>query len=238
MEHSEAVEAMAVERYLLDELTPDERETFEEHVFDCSECAMDLRTAAAFVDEARVQLPAMVAAELRTPVRSAKVAKAPWWKTLFATPMVMGPVFAALLVMVGYQNLVVVPALKTEAREPRMMPLVGLHGGARGAAQVIALDPKAGAALAVDFPEQTGYSSFAFDLFDPAGKAAWSHSVLAARDEANSGTSDALGAGQLMLQIPAEGLREGAYTLAVSGVDAQGQRTPLEKSGFEIQLKK
>ncbi len=228
---------MVVERYLLDELLPNEREAFEEHFFDCSECAMDLRAAAAFVDEARVQLPAMMAAEVRTPVESAKVARTAWWRSLFATPMVMGPVFAALLVMVGYQNFVVVPELRTEAREPRMMPLIGLNGEARGAAKVIAVDPKAGAALAVDFPEQTGYSSFAFDLYDPAGKAAWSHSVLAARDGAPNGDNDAAGAGRLMLQIPAEGLREGAYTLAVSGVGAQGERTPLEKYGFEIRLK-
>src|ERR1700691_2710648 len=59
MEHSQAVEQMAAERYLLNELTPDAREAFEEHVFDCPDCAMDLRAAVAFVDEAKAQLPAL-----------------------------------------------------------------------------------------------------------------------------------------------------------------------------------
>ena len=39
MNHTEAVEQMAAEGYLLNELTPDARDAFEEHVFDCAECA-------------------------------------------------------------------------------------------------------------------------------------------------------------------------------------------------------
>ncbi len=62
MEHNEAVQQMAVERYLLDELTPELREAFEEHVFDCQECTLDLRAGVAFVEEAKVQLPGLVLA--------------------------------------------------------------------------------------------------------------------------------------------------------------------------------
>ena len=53
MEHIEAVQQMAAERYLLDELPPELRDAFEEHLFDCPECAFDLRAGAAFVDEAK-----------------------------------------------------------------------------------------------------------------------------------------------------------------------------------------
>ena len=35
MDHSEAVQLMATERYLLGELSPDQREAFEEHFFEC-----------------------------------------------------------------------------------------------------------------------------------------------------------------------------------------------------------
>jgi anti-sigma factor RsiW len=35
MKHEEAVQQLAIERYLLDELTPELREQFEEHLFDC-----------------------------------------------------------------------------------------------------------------------------------------------------------------------------------------------------------
>jgi len=70
MDHSEAVEQMAAERYLLDELTPDAREAFEAHLFDCPDCALDLRAGAAFVEEAKVQLPGLTAAAPAPPVPS------------------------------------------------------------------------------------------------------------------------------------------------------------------------
>ena len=53
MNHSEAVEQMTSERYLLNELAPDARDAFEEHVFDCPECALNLRAGALFVHEAK-----------------------------------------------------------------------------------------------------------------------------------------------------------------------------------------
>ena len=49
MDHNEAIEQMAAERYLLDELTPELRDAFEEHAFDCPECTLDLRAGAAFI---------------------------------------------------------------------------------------------------------------------------------------------------------------------------------------------
>ncbi|MGH9560390.1 MAG: anti-sigma factor family protein, partial [Terracidiphilus sp.] len=39
MNHTEAVEQMTVEQYLLGELDGSAREDFEEHLFNCPECA-------------------------------------------------------------------------------------------------------------------------------------------------------------------------------------------------------
>ncbi len=38
MDHNQVTQLMAVEKYLLGELTPTARDEFEEHVFDCQEC--------------------------------------------------------------------------------------------------------------------------------------------------------------------------------------------------------
>lgn len=49
MSHDEAVETFAAEQYLLEELDSRLREEFEEHLFDCQECALDLRAGATFL---------------------------------------------------------------------------------------------------------------------------------------------------------------------------------------------
>ena len=45
---------MATERYLLDEMSPELREAFEEHMFECTECALDVRSGNVFLSEAKV----------------------------------------------------------------------------------------------------------------------------------------------------------------------------------------
>jgi hypothetical protein len=44
MDHQEAVNTLASERYLLGEMTDAERDSFEEHYFSCAECTEDLIT--------------------------------------------------------------------------------------------------------------------------------------------------------------------------------------------------
>ncbi len=56
MEHTEAVNIGATERYLLGELADDECQAFEEHYFSCAECAADVRAAAALAEDAAVLL--------------------------------------------------------------------------------------------------------------------------------------------------------------------------------------
>jgi len=59
MDHNEAIKQMAAERYLLNELTPDLRDAFEEHAFGCPECALDLRAGSAFINIAKGELPGL-----------------------------------------------------------------------------------------------------------------------------------------------------------------------------------
>jgi len=56
MDHNEALRLHAVEKYALGELPPSLRNEFEEHYFECEECAEDVRAAAEFVDNVRAVL--------------------------------------------------------------------------------------------------------------------------------------------------------------------------------------
>jgi hypothetical protein len=43
MTHQQALDTMAAERYLLDEMTEIEKHAFEEHFFDCNDCSTEVR---------------------------------------------------------------------------------------------------------------------------------------------------------------------------------------------------
>jgi hypothetical protein len=244
MDHSEAVNQMAAERYLLGELPPDVRDAFEEHLFDCPECAFDIRAGVAFVDEAREQLPGLTAIppepaalpSTKTPDRSASEPKrrkwSGWWGSLFSTPAFAAPVFATLLLVVGYQNLVTYPALRSEATEPRLLSSVALHAGTRaGAPTVVIADRKQGVLLQTDLPAQEGqvvYSAYAVDLYNPQGKLAWTRKFTPGAGGADSGT--------LSVALPGEGIEAGAYALVISGISASGQRSEVQRQSFDIQF--
>ncbi len=53
MNHQDALQEMAVERYLLGELSGAALDRFEEHLFECPQCATDVRAGATFIDAAR-----------------------------------------------------------------------------------------------------------------------------------------------------------------------------------------
>src|SRR5690242_2089456 len=108
MDHREALRLQAAEKYVLGELSPQLRDEYEEHYLECQECGEELKTTVAFVDSARGVLQDEVA--VRTEAEIAQPRKAAWLAWL--RPAVAVPVFAALLLVVAYQNLVTIPRLQ------------------------------------------------------------------------------------------------------------------------------
>src|ERR1700733_865183 len=127
MDHTESIRLMAAEKYLLGELTPEQREQFEEHFFDCQECALDVRAGAALVEHSKVVLAEPFAvSSARMPV-AAKVGRWAWLRPAFVVP-----ILAVLLVVVGYQNLVTYPQLKQLASSPQILPWASINFSTRG----------------------------------------------------------------------------------------------------------
>ena len=150
-----------------------------------------------------------------------------WLRPAFAVP-----VLASLLAVVGYQNLVTLPALHNSANQPRIVqvaPLVATRGGSHVS---ITADRVNGIALPIDLPldSAAGYTSISFELSNAQEKPVWSNSVPAAAQ--NSG-----GDLQLSVVVPGAMLGNGTYTLAVSGVSAHGERTALEHYVFDVVIK-
>jgi len=228
MNHNEAVQQMAVEQYLLDELTSELRDEFEEHLFDCAECTMDLRAGSAFIREAKLQLPELAAAApAAQPVRvrpdTRRVDWFAWLRPAFAVPT-----FAALLAFMGYQNLSTLPHLRTAASSPRLVPWSSFRTGTRGSARTdVVADRRQGAVVVIELSQEIPYANYVFDLYDLQGKRFWTETV--------SGSAQAgSGNGTFSLMLPGTGLKQGDYTLVISGISEQGARAEVERRTLNV----
>jgi hypothetical protein len=161
MEHQQAIRNLAVESYLLDQMTPQERDAFEEHYFECAICADDIRAASKFFEDARDILseePGLQrAARDSSAGRSVRDDrdKGSWNWLTWLKPQFAAPALAALLVLVGIQTLKIIPGLKQqvdEASAPRFVGSVFLRPGTRGDPPRIFIAPGAPLLLSLDLP--------------------------------------------------------------------------------------
>jgi hypothetical protein len=222
MDHDEAVRQKATEKYLLDELDPELRDQFEEHLFDCQDCALDLRAAAVFVEQSKVIFsePA-VQTQVKEPVRAAaRPGWFSWFRPAFAVPAI-----ALLLAVIGYQNFVTYPKLLRAANEPQVGPWASINVSTRGAVTtVLKAHPGEGFGLLVNLPPQDGFASYVVDLYNPAGKLEWSDSISAAP------------AGEdRQIYIPGRNRVLGTFTLVVHGIDPAGESKELGRYPIDLQ---
>ena len=234
MNHNEAVEQMTVERYLLGELDADAREDFEEHMFCCPECALDSRVATVFIEEAKAELGkvAPIQPEVKGTGKREK-GRSRWsicWRPAFAAP-----VFAALLMVIGYQNLVTLPGLRNAASQPAVVPVAPLSGAARGEMRTtVVADRARGIAVPIDIPLDPGmgtFVSYSFELYNPQGKLAWSGTIPAP-------AQGSAGDFELSLVMPGGMLKDGVYSVSISGTGAHGESTPIERYAFNLVVTK
>lgn len=115
MDHEEATRLQAPERYLVGDLSAPEREEFEDHFFSCFECAEALKTGAIFAENAR----SVFREQIRRPTATSPAEQPQpgmgWWNWL--RPSIAAPALAALLLVIGYQNLVIIPRLDSQLAE-------------------------------------------------------------------------------------------------------------------------
>ena len=230
MNHNDAVKMMATERYLLGEMEPGAREDFEEHFFSCQECALDVKAGLAFMEQGRA-----LVREQREQTRAEQAARLPVrddrrdsrWADWFAwlRPAFAVPALALLLLVVGFQNLVQVPALKTSIAQlnaPEVLPSAYLASGTArgGGAPAIIAKPNQPFVLLIDIPEKSdaGYTA---ELYDAAGGKKLSFAVP-------GGVSTET----LPLRIPGTGLGSGNWTLVLSGPGGN----LIAKYNFELKL--
>jgi anti-sigma factor RsiW len=136
MDHSQAIETQAAERYLLGELSASEAEDFEQHYFECTDCAEAVESGGAFIANARAALgrpsrPAPASSPVpRTPFRFLSLQ--PQW--VFALASAAVAAFAGIAL---YQGAIVIPRFEHLLENPAILPAIQLAGASRGEAASI-----------------------------------------------------------------------------------------------------
>lgn len=176
MDHNEAVRLQAAEKYLLGELPKEQHAAFEEHYFDCSACAEEMKAAVAFMEGARQvareEVPQVIDDKKLVPAARETGGWFSWLRPAFAVP-----VFAALLLFIGYQNGVTIPQLKGSSSSQSAEIISSsfhLAGSVRGgdeAGTKLQVRPGESFLLNFDFTPARTFSEYSWQLLDQAGKA-------------------------------------------------------------------
>ena len=228
MDHSEAVRLHAAEKYVLGELPPTLRDQYEEHFFDCQECAADVRTAVAFAATSRAAFRSM-------PEEPSRESFLDLFAQRFLRPAWTAPALALLLVALAYQTFVAIPNIKQNAAPPALgsanfISLIGANSRAEGA-KVFTVRPNQPIILEVDIPPSPeAVSGYWLDIVSPAGHVAFS---------ANVSPADARNTAHLI--VPAGKLTGGEYNLSVLAQRAEppgpeARRSPVLETKFIIQV--
>ena len=228
MQHTEADQTLAVERYLLGDMTPSEMERFEEHLFLCPECAESVKTGAVFFENARAVFkePAMQAGPelIRQPIRSKPKS---WWKMFMAPAFAPALAALVLLCVAGYQHLVVIRGLRTQLAEvtaPQPLASFALHAVARGAQQTIVVPADAHFIdLYFDVVEESA-SGYSCAVLDGSGSIKFTKHLPPPRSEAGA---------TMNLLIGRSSLPAGDYTLVVRDGSSNGRE--IGRYPFKIQ---
>jgi hypothetical protein len=218
MEHNEAIQLMAAEKYLLDELSTDVRDEFEEHLFGCHECAMDMRTASVFLEQGKAVLAEPEVAIVREKDKSRPGLFA-WLRPAFAFPAM-----AALLLVIGYQNLVTLPQLTRSLNKPQLLPATTVHLLTYGTATPLVVHRGEGFLVNVIAPPDHRYPAYEADLRSPAGGVE-SVAISASDDDT------------WPIEFPGANRQSGKYQVTVHGVTAGGQSVEVGvPASFQLQV--
>jgi hypothetical protein len=221
MDHNEAIQLQAAVKYVLGELSQVQREEYEEHYFDCAECAVDIKALATFADTTREVLRQEKASQFAKDLVPARGGWLRWFQ-----PVVAVPAFAALLLIIAYQNTVTIPQVKQEATSSVSQilfdshPLRGVNtAGEEG--RTLSIRPDETFFLNFDFVPTRSFDNYIGQLEDAGGRV-----LLRSRIAGGNANQEA------HLPIPAGMLRPGKYVLAFYGdPGASGKVNPQNDAG-------
>jgi hypothetical protein len=207
MDHNEAIQLQAAVKYVLGELSRVQRDDYEEHYFDCAECAVDIKALATFADTTREILRQEKASHL---AKDLVPAHGGWLRWL--QPVVAVPALAALLLIVAYQNTVTIPHARQDASSGTAQLFVTSRAPkmavTRGSEDIAKYSVRQGQSLPLkfDFTPKKSFDAYVCQLQDDSG-----HTVLRVRVPGSFTNKE------LNLVVPAGSVKPGKYALVFTG---------------------
>lgn len=219
IDHEQAMKDLVAERYLLGELTEDDREAYEEHLFTCTVCFEQVSLGTEFIGHLRQSgshqtvragstRPGFMAAllgSLRQP----------------ASAMAFG-----LLLCVGgfsaYQNSVI-----SRLKEPKLglhSVLTGIAHGA-GDGKLLQVSRNMSLGLSVEYTPKGEFVSYYARVLTESGKVKYTLVI-----------PSNLAGGMASIDVPAEALDPGKYSIIVSGRTNDGIENEVGRGAFELQF--
>ncbi len=210
MEHDEAMRLHAAERYVARELSPEDKDAFEEHFFDCPKCAEEVRLEMTFAANLR--------AALSEPAPAPSLPSL-WrkWREWFQTHPALAFSFAGNLAWAAAFAFILLPGARDGAR-PQFIPAYFAPGPAHGADDVHEVPP--------------GNTFYQVRFLPSPNSPSYSYEVLSADGQRESSGSLPAPAGQeeyLYLQIPVKSLPGGIHILEVRAGHAGGETVSRSK---------
>jgi hypothetical protein len=227
MNHQEAENTKATERYLLREMTEQERLAFEDHYLGCAECLEAVTFGADFLDAGR---------ELVNEQRVQKAIAVSWHKRMFsALSPVLKPVPAmalaaavALAALSAYQQKRIasqqnlIADLKAPSQEFRYV----VSGAQRRGSDAIVLARNERLSLLINFVPKHEFTSYRAEITGPGLGTGYSVPVSVTEQDYS-----------VMVSLPAGVLTGGEYQVNFWGRVQGGEETKLVSNSFEVKLK-
>jgi hypothetical protein len=228
MDHSDAVRLEAAEKYVLGELSPTQREEYEEHYFDCGLCALDVRAVAAFADTAREVLRRDAERDFRESKAATRGGWFRWLRPAFAVPAM-----AVLLLVVGYQNFVTIPAARQEAADgaaqvfasPFSLQMANVRGGEEVKIQ---MHSNESLPLKFDFTPGKIFDQYICQIQDETG-----HSLFQVK------VPGTLANKEVNMVVPAGSVKTGKYALVFAGASTASKppsREEVLRLSFSVEI--
>jgi hypothetical protein len=226
MDHETSISTLAAEKYILGELLPSEREQFEQHFFECPECAESVRVGFQFGESARIVF-GQDAGPVAVPAYRGRLRD--WFAMTRLVMLAPTAVCTAILAFSGYQNTVQIPALRAQVEQlarPQVLSSALLAPSSRGSVQSITISPTAHFfQLSLAVGGIAPAERYECELRADSGKSITRLPIPKLDPDAN-----------LQLLIPTADLSDGDYEAVLSGITG-GTPGELEQYRFAVSRK-